>query len=199
LKNLLKTFLFLIWSILPVLYPYGSVQGKAGDGKSWQSLETKYTIIQYQSPEDLKRFDKKIDYPPEKWGIKRLFAGSDPDHPKERLIRKIDALFERAQEILDMRKRSRKVTINIYSNKEQLKEAYKKVFKRSFRTYKSHPHPRAWYIHAYKTIYINVDDLYEGMLAHEMAHSIIDNYLLVRPPEATSEILARYVDAHLFD
>jgi hypothetical protein len=32
-----------------------------------------------------------------------------------------------------------------------------------------------------------------------MAHSIIDNYLLVRPPKATAEILARYVDSHLIE
>jgi hypothetical protein len=37
------------------------------------------------------------------------------------------------------------------------------------------------------------------MLAHEMAHSIIDHYLRVRPPHATAEILARYVDGHLFE
>jgi hypothetical protein len=41
--------------------------------------------------------------------------------------------------------------------------------------------------------------MYEGILAHEIAHSIIDNYLLILPPKATAEILARYVDEHLFD
>jgi hypothetical protein len=40
------------------------------------------------------------------------------------------------------------------------------------------------------TIYLNVDDLHEELLAHEMAHAIIDHYLLVRPPPATAEILA---------
>ena len=38
-----------------------------------------------------------------------------------------------------------------------------------------------------------------GMLAHEMAHAIIDDFLQVRPPMASAEILARYVDAHLND
>ncbi|MEH0019750.1 MAG: hypothetical protein V6Z89_08855 [Desulfobacter sp.] len=35
------------------------------------------------------------------------------------------------------------------------------------------------------------------MLAHEIAHAVVDHYLDVRPPRATAEILARYVDAHL--
>ena len=56
---------------------------------------------------------------------------------------------------------------------------------------------RAWYIYESNTIYINADDVHEGILAHEMAHSIIDHYFSVRPPRATAEILARYVDKHL--
>ena len=34
-------------------------------------------------------------------------------------------------------------------------------------------------------------------MAHEIAHAIIDHYLLIRPPRATAEILAHYVDEHL--
>ena len=56
----------------------------------------------------------------------------------------------------------------------------------------------AWYLYQYHSIYINLEDLHEGILAHEMAHSIIDHYLIIRPPGATAEILARYVDSHLF-
>ena len=37
------------------------------------------------------------------------------------------------------------------------------------------------------------------MLAHEMAHAIIDNFMKLRLPRATAEILARYVDAHLLE
>jgi hypothetical protein len=44
---------------------------------------------------------------------------------------------------------------------------------------------------------MNVNDLHEGMLAHELAHAIVDHYLLVRPPRPTAEIIARYVDSHL--
>ena len=56
--------------------------------------------------------------------------------------------------------------------------------------------PRAWDIHALKTIYVNANDLNEDMLAHEMAHAIVDHYLLFRPPFATGEILAQYADVH---
>ena len=63
--------------------------------------------------------------------------------------------------------------------------------------YKKKREYRAWYIFEYNTIYLNVQDLHSEMFAHEMAHAIIDNYLAVRPPRATAEILARYVGKHL--
>ena len=58
---------------------------------------------------------------------------------------------------------------------------------------------RAWYIFELNTIYVSATDINENMLAHEMAHAIIDNFLSVRPPSATAEILARYVDKHLYN
>jgi len=197
--KLTKTINLSLLAAVVIFSLSGVVQAATQDDISWQQFETKYTIIRYQSLEDLKKFDRKIDYSPGNWGLKRLFSGTGASNLKEKLRKKVDALFERAQEILDMRKRTRKVFINIYPGKHNLKIAYRKIYKNSFRTYNSSHHPRAWYIHTFKTIYINVDDLHEGMLAHEMAHSIIDHYLLVRPPPATAEILARYVDAHLFD
>jgi hypothetical protein len=35
-------------------------------------------------------------------------------------------------------------------------------------------------------------------LAHELAHAIIDHYLIVQPPKSTAEILARYTEEHVF-
>ena len=57
---------------------------------------------------------------------------------------------------------------------------------------------RAWYIYDLNTIFINVQDIDEGILTHKLAHHIIDHCLKVRPPKATAEILARYVDKHLY-
>lgn len=172
-------------------------QGKGAHGEtledsSWHALKTRHTIIRYTSLQSLKKFNLAVDYYPEEGGNEILFSFSDSDKLIEGLKKKIDALFERVQEILDMRKRMKRVAINIYPNEQHLRAAYYKIYKNKCRL-------RAWYIYEYNTIYINVNDLHEGMLAHEMGHSIIDHYLKVRPPSATAEILARYVDSHLFD
>lgn len=161
------------------------------DGK-WHILETKHAKIRYHSLKDLKGFNEKIDYSSGLLGMKGIFSKKSSDDLTKKLQRKIDAVYERVQEILDMRKMMKKVIVNIYHNKKNLHAAYYEIFKK--------PCPfRAWYIYELNTLFVRADDIHEGMLAHEMAHSIIDQYLSVRPPKATAEILAKYVDGHLFD
>ncbi len=182
-----------IFPILVVLFTfpfYRIAYGETSKETLWRSLETKYTLIHYQHLEDLKRFNNKLNYGPEKWGFKRLFSKEESDKLLDVVGKKVDMIFERVQEILDMRKMMPSVTINIYRDQKQLYDAYFEIYKQSCQL-------RAWYIFEYNTIYFSIEDLHEGMLAHEMAHSIIDHYLTVRPPVASAEILARYVDSHL--
>ena len=183
---------FLVFSLLTlVFFPVrGGAQAGTKEHIAWQSLATKHTIIYYQSTKDLKRFYAKVKYGPKKWGLKVLFSGTCPEVLREMTSKKVDLVFERVQKILGMRKEMAKIKINIYQNKGQLNEAYAEMYPGTCKI-------RAWYRHANNTVYLNLDDLQEGMLAHELTHAIVDHYLLVRPPHATAEILARYVDNHL--
>ena len=168
--------------------------GAGEDNISWIELETKHTIIKYQSMKDLKSFDKNINYYPISSSDLEGFLSfsSGKKDIKEMVEGKVDALYRRVQDILGMRKPMKKMIINVFHNRRQLKDAF-------FRIYNKEGQFRAWYIYESNTIYINVDDVHEGMLAHEMAHSIIDNYLIVRPPSESAEILARYIDVHLLE
>lgn len=159
---------------------------------NWQVLESRHVKIYYGTPEILKKFDRAIDY--DEAGLGFGFFGkkrSDGDF-EEDLKKKIDALYERVQAILDMRKAIKKVKVKIYPSEKALWDAYEAI-------YNKRSELRAWYIFEYHTIYVNVEDLHEGMLAHEIGHAVIDNYLEIRPPAATAEILARYVDSHLHE
>ena len=86
----------------------------------------------------------------------------------------------------------KKVAIKIFSDQKQLHATYFRLFKKKGKV-------RAWYLFRENTIYVNVRDLFAGMLAHEMAHAVIEHYFKVRIPTSANEILARYVDKHLFD
>jgi len=193
LKKHLKE-LFFIFPMITIflLAPVVEAQGQSSGSALGQSIETKHATIRYGSLKDLKKLDGKLDYSPGEWSLGKLFSASGSTGPIASVKKKVDALFERAQEILGMRGKVKKVIINIHTNQKQLHDAYYRIARRQCRI-------RAWYIFRTNTIYINVNDVHEGMLAHEMAHSIIDHYLMVPPPRTTAEILARYVDAHLYD
>ncbi len=135
------------------------------------------------------RFNDEIDFGG--GGLSSLF-GSRSKNVTSEFANKVDLLFEKAQAILDMRKKMRKVRVRVYSNQSELEEAYWKIFK-------GRCNVRGWYVYEFNTVFLNVKDVHEGMLAHELGHAIIDHYLTVRPPRATAEILAKYVDLHLHE
>jgi len=157
---------------------------------SWQKIKTKYIIIRYRTLENLKEFDTRVRYSPETSGLKWLFPGGKAATLKDKIKIKVDALYERVQEILDMRRRMERVAIDIYPDKMQLYSASRNMSKKD-------RHYRAYYIYKENKIYINSNDLDEKLIAHEIAYSIISNYLPVRPPRASVEILARYASSNL--
>ncbi|MCG8619448.1 MAG: hypothetical protein MI802_24770 [Desulfobacterales bacterium] len=165
------------------------VSQPAAAGK-WSTLKTKYLSVHYQDTADLKTFDRKIKPVKHTGGFSSFSAGNSQSSGQfGRLSAKLDTLCEKVQLILDMRKPIR-VNVRIYSDKAALDEAYYKIYKKKKSL-------RAWYLFRYNTIYLQAGDVFAGMLAHEIAHAVVDHYLDVRPPRATAEILARYVDAHL--
>lgn len=199
MNNYLKIFFITISCNFLLLSPFNLAGGETSDDLQWKSLETKYAILRYQSEKDLKKFHKKVDYAHERRSIKSLIGGSNSDNLEDNIRAKIDALYERAQEVLGMHKKVNKVTIVIYHDKKQLGDSYSKIYNSATLAYGHSPVPRAFFIYSFNTIYVTAQDLHEGILAHEIAHSIVDNFLRVRPPKATAEILARYVDMHLSD
>ncbi len=167
--------------------PAANKDGTTDNG--WHALETSHTIIKYKSMENLNKFDKAVNYNPAFSDIGWLYI-QNANTLQDKIRNKIDAIFKRTQEILDMRKSMKKVTIKLYGNKENLQKAFQNIVKNS-------RHYRAGYIFENNAIYLNVNDINAGMLAHEMAHAVIDHYMTVRPPSAAAEILARYVDSYL--
>lgn len=155
-------------------------------------IETRYLRLVFNSPADLSRFYASIDFDSGQ-GSSSLFAKPSAAEEQRLLIAKLDALFEKVQRILDMRKMiSEKVRVQVHSDKDEQAATFQRVFKKP-------GYARAWYVYEYDTVYMNVTDVHEGMLAHELAHAIIDHFMNVRPPRATAEILATYVDKHLFE
>lgn len=162
----------------------------ASSEKGWQRLETQYTTVRYQNLESLLQFEKQVKFGLSEWRLAPSFSDKKIALRAGLISQKIDGIFQRVQTILGMHKKMDKVTINVYPNRRLLEASYKEMFP-------GECHIPAWYVHASGTVYLSAEDINAGMLAHELAHAVIDSYLLLRPPPASAEILARHVDRYI--
>ncbi len=182
---LFSTLVFLGVLCLVAIPGTGFSKTIINSGVKWQTANGQNAVILYQDTEDLVNFNSKIKYPAQ--------SAKQPDilkAPARAVTEKVDVLFERAQDLLGMHGFVNQIKIRLYKDRGQLEKAYYDI-------YKAKNNVRAWYTHKELTVYIQLEDLHEGMLAHELAHAVIDHFLMVPPPPETAEILARYVDRKL--
>lgn len=112
--------------------------------------------------------------------------------PEEQLAATCDVIFQRAQTLLDMRPPDLRVNINIARSHDRIRDVHAAHY--GFGT-----EAIAFYLFEDNTIYTTGDAVSASVLAHEMAHCIIDHYFGIRPPRKIEELLAIYVDEHLHD
>ncbi|MBN3038424.1 MAG: hypothetical protein JW869_03280 [Candidatus Omnitrophica bacterium] len=157
----------------------------------WRNIESQYCTIRYRPEVDLKKINRKIDltffdFNPQYYKVK-------VEEVEQKLAEKFDRLFERVQQILDMFPRKIHINVAIYEDQQQLDDCYYQLFGPSSKQRIS------YYVHKYTTIYTTESAISEEVLAHEIAHAIIDHYFLILPPEKIKELLAQYVEFHLED
>lgn len=102
-------------------------------------VNSKYLRLFFNNPEDIKRFSRAIDYSNDN-SLGSIFSSSNSRDIENTLIVKLDALFEKVQLIPDKRKPMIKVRVNVYSDRNQLAEAFKQV-------YRQDGVARSWYVY----------------------------------------------------
>ena len=175
---------------LIILVFFANAEADSSDPENWQQIHTENTILYFQTQDDLYRLNTRLnndlnDQNHEQSVDLRLF----PDMAGI-VAKKMDALFVRSQGILEMHGFTNKINVKLFKNQQQLSHAF-------FTLYEKECTVRAWYTHETLTVYIQLDDIHDGMLAHEFAHAIINHYMVIPLPGRSAEILARYVDTHL--
>jgi hypothetical protein len=98
--------------------------------------------------------------------------------------------LNRVKELLDMQPIMPKLKLRIFKNRGELNDEY-------FRIFNTRGNCPSFYVYKYNTIYTSEADISDSILAHEMAHAVIDHYFTVIPPRGVAEVLASYVDIHL--
>ena len=149
--------------------------------------ETRFSSIHYQNPEQLEDLARKIQPSALTLSLNQIFLGPGKSSSEARVGRHVDQLFQRVQVILEMPKPDLRVHIRLYRNQEELSEAFGKITGRSTQS-------PAFYWREANTIYLHLEKISTGILAHEMGHAVISHYFIVSPPEKIAEILCQYVD-----
>ena len=187
----IKTAFLLILALLltsPVRGAY-SQEGKYG------VFLTRFCTVFYEEGVDLEKVNRRINLRFSRFyshRIQREKYGRNNLSTEDILSEKLDAIFVRVQEILEMYQPRISITINIYRDKYSLDAAYEEIFNLPNES-------KSFYVYKTNTVYTTQDVLTEGILAHEMAHCIIDHYFVILPPRKIQEMLAVYADLHLKD
>jgi len=155
----------------------------------WDCVKSRYFTIYYKKDADLKSVEKRLR--------RRTFymAGMQKPDPlasvDEKIACRLDVLFQRAKQILDMYPSNMNVRIIVFSTQSELIDEYSAIFR-----YRDED-IRSFYIFKYDTVYTSEEDICDSIMAHEFAHAISDHYFMVPAPEKVKEMLASHVDESL--
>ena len=158
------------------------------DTDGWQRIDSRYCTV-WLHP-DLKT--KKVSQQVSIWRIRPQVKAVVAGLVEEQFAAKCDTIFRRAEELLDMYPPGIHVTVRIEKDGSQISSTHAARY--GFGT-----EAIAFYVLENNTIYTTASEISESVLAHEMAHCIIDHYFGIRPPRKIEEMLAMYVDEHLQD
>ncbi len=105
----------------------------------------------------------------------------------------LNGLRERVQFVLDLPPSRMKIRIKLHEDVKELSEAYAKRRGEGSKYNKA----LAFYERNTKTIHLQTENLRTEILAHEMAHAVIDHYVLIQMPRGIGELLSQHVQKEI--
>lgn len=178
-----------VFLILAARAPFPSLAAAEQETGDWPCFESRYFTICHDPDVDLDAVDRRLNKR-SFFAVGAEYRSSDTDSINAKIGLRLDMLFTRAREVLDMWPYRLHIKIRIFKDSEDLGREYERIFG----TYASY---RAFYIYNHNIIYTSEEGISDSVMAHEMGHAIVDHYFSIIPPEKVRELLATYVDAHL--
>lgn len=146
-------------------------------------LKTRLTRLEFQNAELLNQFNSRV----------RLGLSSSLGRLRKQIAleddvsNKVDLIYGRVQEILDMHLQRNNLSIILLPSENEVQQTYKTQYSR-------HAGYIAYYSPESNSIYLAVDKVNIRILAHELAHVVIHHFFHKRPPERIHELLAQHVE-----
>jgi hypothetical protein len=159
-----------------------------GKNASWQEFKTGYFDLYVEQGVDLNTVERNLR--------KRLFlanrTGGRGAGREDEIARRLDDICERAMDILDLHPGMGRRGVRIFKNSEDLNTAYVTLTGKAGSV-------RAFYSHDCGVIFTSENEITDSVMAHEIAHAIVDSHYKGVPQPKVGEMLASYVDMHISD
>lgn len=160
------------------------------DFGSARTVQGEYFTVYYEPNLDIRGLIQQLDiYPSDEILTGRSIGRGD--YSENTLTDKIDMLFRRICDILDMRLYSFDGNIKVCRDQDQVNRVYNKLFRKDLATFHS------FYVYDINTIYISAENFRREVLGHEIAHAVISHYFVVQPSMKVQEVLAGYIEYQL--
>jgi hypothetical protein len=157
-----------------------------------RSYQTQYATLLYTDEKDLHAFTRNTGS-----GLS-LFRESPERNP---LLAKaqLDKMVETICSLMDMYPVNFRFTVTLYRTQAEVTTAYHRASAGANAYRQAGAAPIAFYAHATRSIAVAVNNVTDGILAHEIGHAVISAYFSTPPPGRMQEILCQYLDKHFRD
>lgn len=146
-----------------------------------------HVTLQCDSDQVLNEFNKRLELGPR---LCTLVEQKNYVTVKDELTAKFNAIIEQAKVVLNMYPKNLHVKVVVLPTAKDCSAVFAKK-------YGLRENKIAYYSLSENTIYISATDTRTGVVAHELAHAIVDFYFSERPPYHIHEMLAQSVEQHL--
>jgi hypothetical protein len=163
--------------------------------ESSKTYQTQYAAISYAAEKDLHLFTRNT-------GSGLSFLRESPERNPLLAKTQVDKIVETVCSLLDMHPLNFRFNITLYRTQAEVTTAFYRA-SAGANAYKAQSMtgaaPIAFYSHGARNIAVAIDNITDGILAHEIAHAILSAYFATPPPGPMQEILAQYMDKHFRD
>jgi hypothetical protein len=185
----------LILGILSSTLFITSVQGQ-------QVFRSQWTAIYYEDPTSLREMERRLHFSQAQRFSQSYFYSQDPVQTAlaPGLAAKLDGLMVRVCLIVGrwpQKNRSLRIFVLKDGKQVQQRNLVFQPFKATGPSWFGYGRLEAFYEPRTRTIFLSLEDLHVGILAHELAHFVLCESGGVPPPASVQEDWARYVETNL--
>jgi hypothetical protein len=150
-------------------------------------LESRYAAITYSSHDDLRKFNNELYM-----GRLRSQIRKSGDTIEDEVVAKINFIVEKVMVVLDMFPPELKFSIVIHPNEKQVQQDFRKI-------YKVDVDYIAFYSPSRNRVFYSANNATLRVVAHEIGHTVVENYFNISPPQRIHEVLAQFAEKHVTD